>query len=94
MRYEDIADIIFNDPFRGDITIKEYRPIKTFEEVVEIPFEKNTDLDELISRQELEGDFAEDLTYSIIDANKVEMIETDFDLSKFKKIKVPVSNDI
>jgi hypothetical protein len=94
MRYEEINNTVFTDAIRGDITIKENRPLKEFEETVKIPYEQGSDLDEIISRPEFEGDNGEDLTYSLIDANKVQMMETNFDLSKFQEIIIPVSNDI
>jgi len=69
--------------------VKDIRPIPDYNTRLEIELQKGDEIDEIISRDNLEGKGAEDLAYTLVDHNKIAMAESDFDLSKLVKLKIP-----
>ena len=89
MRYQNIDTISFTD-YKGDkFAVKDIRPISIFTTILEIKILDNALLDEIISRKDLFGDGAEDLSYALFDHNIEKITESKFDLSKLKKLKIP-----
>lgn len=90
MRYFDIDTISFETDIGGKFAIKDMReyPSYTTAQIINI---KNFDRpDEIATRQEHFGDDAEADTYKIIDHNIAELFDAKFDLSKLKKLRIPV----
>ncbi len=90
MRYLSIYTVSFTDINGNQFPVKEIREFQTLQVGVTIPIEAGTQLDEFISRQDFYGDDAEDLTFALFDANRVALTENNFDLSKIKKLDVPL----
>ena len=44
----------------------------------------------MASRADVYGDDAEDLSYKIFDANIIEIVERGYDLSKIRKLGIPI----
>ena len=90
MRYNRIPDITFTDINGNSNPVKDIRPIREFESAQDIKLLKGDFLDEIISRKESYGDDQEDLTFAIVDHNIVKIVESGWDLSKLKKISLPI----
>lgn len=89
MRYFDIDTVSFTNKDGKSAPIKEKRPIENNP----IAFEVNTNnqlLDEIASRKDVYGEGYEDHSYKIFDANCVEIIEAGYDLTKVRRMKIPL----
>ena len=90
MRYNTVPDITFKDINGNSFPIKDIRPIREFETALQIDLKKGDFLDEIVSRKENYGDGQEDLTFTVVDHNIVKIVEAGWDLSKLKKINLPI----
>lgn len=90
MRYFAIETISFTDKNGRTVPIKDVRPIPELLINFEIDTKENDTLDEIASRKEIYGDNAEDISYKIFDANIIELFESEFDMSKIRRLKIPV----
>jgi len=70
--------------------IKDVKTLESYERFIEIDLKKNERLDEIASRPEIFGEFAEDMSFLLFEANVEKIVENDFDLNKFKKLRIPV----
>ena len=89
MRYLQVDDIIFTDINGNSYTIKDTRDILQEPIVLEVDKYEDELLDEIAAKKDVYGEFGEQQTYRLFDANIVKIVESNYDLSKVKKIKVP-----
>lgn len=90
MRYIDVDTITFTDINGKSYPVKDIRPISTQTLAFEIDTKENDLLDEIASRREVYGDFGEVHAWRIFDLNIVRLTEVDFDMSKTKRLKIPL----
>lgn len=90
MRYTDVETITFTDSNGNSFPVKNVREISTQTLAFEIDKNENDLLDEVASRREVFGEFGEIQSWRIFDLNIAEFTEVDFDLTKIKRVKIPV----
>lgn len=90
MRYFNIETISFTNKNGVTVPIKDKRPIPNDQISFEVGINTDADLDEVASRSDVFGEDFEDQAYRIFDANIVEIVENNYDLSKIRKLKIPV----
>jgi hypothetical protein len=89
-RYSSIDLVDFTN-FNGDIIqLKDMRIIPDYKTLVNHQYLQKEFFDEIIIRKEYYGDGNENLSYSIIEANKETIVENNFDMSNIKNIIIPV----
>ena len=90
MRYFNIPTVSFNDANGRTVPVKDVRPIG--QEVVDfgITTKEGDLLDEIASREEIFGPGSEDESFRLFDANIVELYEARFDVSKVRRLSIPV----
>lgn len=91
MRYSEADDVSFTDSYGETVNIKAILPVAgratTF---VTVDCESGTSLEEIASRENMYGTGSESLGYKIFDENIISIVEARFDLSKIKKLRVPM----
>lgn len=90
MRYIDVDTVTFTDINGKQYPVKDRRDISTQTQAFEIETKSNDLLDEVASRKEVYGDFGEVHAWRIFDLNIVELTQVDFDMTKIKKLKIPL----
>ena len=70
--------------------IKIMRDIPAYSRFYEIELGEGSMLDEIASRTNVYGEGAEGQSYKLLEANVVAMFENDFDLSRLKRLRIPV----
>lgn len=93
MRYVAIDNIEFTNANGRTFTIKDRRPIPTYTILTEIDKTSDELGDEIAVKNEVYGENSEDLAYRIYEANIIELIESRFDFSKLKRVKIPTVED-
>ncbi len=89
-RYQDVDTVIFTDINGKKYPVKDIRPISSQTQAFEIDIKEGDLLDEVASRKEIYGDFAENQAWRIFDLNIVELAQVNYDMSKIKKLKIPI----
>lgn len=89
-RYIDVDTIVFTDINGNNFEVKDTRPISEQTLSFEIDKRENDLLDEIASRREIYGDFGEIQSWRIFDLNIEKLTEVNFDLTKIKRLKIPV----
>lgn len=90
MRYVGIETISFTNAQGITVPIKDKRPISDDDVNFEIGINTKDDLDEIASRADVFGDDSEDQSYRLFDANIIEIVESGYDLSKVRRLKIPL----
>ncbi len=90
MRFNNVEIITFNNQNGNSFPVRDTKPIQIFEAGLNLKVEKGMELDEVISRSTIFGDDNEDLSWAVVDHNVVKFMEADFDLSRIKKINIPL----
>jgi len=90
LRYLTIDTISFTDKDGNTFPVKDIRPIPSEPVSLAVPVVAETMLDEVASRNGVYGEFGEDQTYRLFDANVTKLLENNFDVSKLAEIKVPL----
>jgi hypothetical protein len=90
LRYFDIETVSFNDKNGRVVPVKDIRPIPEQAENFEIKIKSGDLLDEIASRTNIYGEGSEDQAYKIFDANIIEIFESGFDLSKIRRLRIPL----
>ncbi len=90
MRYLTIDTISFTNKDGNTFPVKDIRPIPEEPVSLSIPVVDETMLDEVASRSDVYGEFGEDQTYRLFDANVTKLLENNFDVSKLAEIKIPL----
>lgn len=90
MNFDRVEILSFNDERGVQFPVRDIKPIDEYETgiIVEIP--RGSFVDEVISRQQYYGNGTEDLSYQIVEHNKVKFAEANFDMSKIRKIDIPI----
>lgn len=91
-RYIAVDTVIFTDTNGIPHSVKDRRDISTQTLSHEIDVKEGDLLDEIASRREVFGDFGENQAWRIFDLNIAELYQVDFDLSKIKRLKIPLRN--
>ena len=89
-RFIDVDTIIFTNSDGNSYSVKDTREISTQTLNFEIEKNENDLLDEIASRPEVYGNFGEIQSYRIFDLNIIKLTEANFDISKVKRIKIPL----
>ncbi len=90
MRYLGIDTISFTNKHGKTLPDKDIRPIPSEPVSLALPVIEETMLDEVASRSEIYGEFGEDQTYRLFDANVTKLLENNFDVSKLAEVKIPL----
>ena len=90
MRYIDVDTVTFTDINGKSYPVKDRRDISTQTLAFEIDVKEGDLLDEVASRREVYGDFGEVHAWRIFDLNIVRLTEVGFDMSKIKRLKIPL----
>lgn len=88
-RYLEIDTIVFNDPVRGPVQIKDRRPIPEEPIAFEIDLKNRDMLDEIATRNYVFGKGGETQVYRLFDANVREIVDANFSLDNMKRLKIP-----
>ena len=88
-RYLPIDTIVFDDPLRGEVEIKDRRDIPTEEIAFEIDLKRGDLLDEISTRRTVFGPGGETQVYRIFDANTREIFAAGLSLDNIKRLKIP-----
>ena len=90
MRYFAIDTISFNDKNGRVVPVKDIRPIPTYQINFELDTKESDVLDEISSRGNVYGENGEVSGYKIFDANIVELFDAEFDISKVRRLRIPI----
>lgn len=88
-RYLSIDTVVFDDPLRGEVEIKDRRPIPSEEIAFEIDIKQGDLLDEIATRPSVFGSGGETQIYRIFDANTREIFAAGLNLDNIKRLKIP-----
>jgi hypothetical protein len=91
MRYMNVENINFTTVDNKIVVIKGKRPIPDYNIVTTIQKDEKELLDEIATKEEIYGEGNESLSYLLFEANQKEIVEVDFDLTKIKYLKIPVT---
>lgn len=89
MRYELVDDIVFTDINGNETTIKDMREYEDQIIIASFNILDSRFIDEIATRQEFYGEASEFEAYKIVDQNIIKLFESDFDLTKLKKLDIP-----
>lgn len=90
MRFLDVDTVTFTDINGKQYPVKDRREISTQVQAFEIETKSNDLLDEVASRKEVYGDNGEVHAWRIFDLNIAELTQVDFNMTKIKKLKIPL----
>lgn len=89
-RYINVETVSFTDHNNRTVPVKVRRDIPDEQQVLEIDIKSGELLDEVANRPGVYGEYGEIQTYRIFDKNIVRLTEANFDLSKIKRLKIPL----
>lgn len=90
MRYINIGTVSFTNKNGITVPVKEIRPIPEEPILFELKISNDAELDEIASRSDVYGEDFEDQAFRIFDANIVAIVENGYDLSKIRKLGIPL----
>lgn len=91
MRYFQSDTVAFTDAAGRTANLKEILPmIGRASASTEVECRPDTALDEIATRDEAYGEGAEASSYRIFEENAVEIIEARVDMSRIKKLRIPL----
>jgi hypothetical protein len=90
MKYQTADIIQFEYQIDKYVPIRETVAIGTYPQTMKINLKQGDILDEISSRTDVYGDNAENQSYLIFEANVIAIVDSKFDLSKIKSLKVPI----
>ena len=88
-RYLDVDTVVFDDPVRGSVQIKDIRPIPEEETGFDIELKNGDLLDEIATRKSVFGMGGETQVYRLFDLNVREIIDAGFNLDNMQRLKIP-----
>jgi hypothetical protein len=88
MRYIEIDNIEFETAAGDIVLVKDIREIPDYNILVNYKYQ-GEDLDELISKVQYYGDGAESETYTMVEANKIILDESDYKLADIRQLIIP-----
>lgn len=89
-RYRDVDTVVFTDSNGFSHQVKDVRPISDQTLALEIDKKEDDLLDEIASRDMTFGEFGEIQSWRIFDLNIVKLTESNFDMTKIRRLKIPV----
>ena len=92
-RYNSVDTITFEDKDGNAFAVKDIRPIPGYETLSIEKWNNEMMIDEFLSKPQLYGDEAEDLSYTVVDHNAEKIIENNFDFTKIKQLRIPLINE-
>lgn len=90
MRFSGIDTVSFTNIDGKSYPVKAFREIPAYTMAMQVDCDAGTFLDEVASRSDVWGKGAEGLAYKIFEANMLEIVGRGFDLSKLKKLTIPI----
>jgi len=90
MRNISTEIIVFTNAAGQVLPVREMVEIPEYLTAVKLKNQKGFMPDEIITRQDVAGPKAEFQTYQIIEANIVEIVDSDFDFERLDVIRIPV----
>ena len=90
MRYINIENVSFTRLDGNSYQIKDFRPYPAYTKQMTLQINSNDAIDEIITRKDFLGNNSESESYRIVDFNIVKLYEAKFDLSKIRKLDIPV----
>jgi len=93
-RYNLIDTITYNDKNGTEYPVKDVRPIPSYINGREVPLPAESKIDGLITREDNFGPDTEEYTYAVTDYNIEKLAEHNFDLSRLKRIRIPVLEEV
>lgn len=88
-RYLPIDTVVFEDPLRGEVEIKDRRSIPSEEIAFEVDLKQGDLLDEIATRRTVYGSGGETQVFRIFDANTREIFAAGLNLDNIKRLKIP-----
>jgi hypothetical protein len=88
MRYQNVETVVFTNINGISFSVKDMRdiPIQNIKKTIDYG---GGPLDEIVSRQDVFGEYSEDQSYRIFEANLVSIFDAKFDMKKVKRLKIP-----
>ena len=90
MRYITVENISFKDKTGKSFEIKDMREYPDYVLLGSIKVNTDDKIDEIVSREEIYGDNSEDLSFKVVDFNRIKLFEENFDLNKIDSINIPL----
>lgn len=90
MRYQQVDTISFEDIYGSCYAVKGLRELPSYSTLDTYTVQKGDRLDEIISRPTYYGDDTEGETYKLFEHNVEELFESQFNVSKLTKLRIPV----
>jgi hypothetical protein len=90
MRYETVDTIPFTDINGKTYSIKDMREYEKTDSASILNLKGEKYIDEVTSRKEIFGDGSEFESYKIVDHNITSLFDRNFDLTKLKKLEIPI----
>lgn len=88
-RYIAVDTIVFVDPYRGSVNIKDRRDIPSEDVAFSIDIKNGDMIDEIATRPQVFGTGGETQVYRLFDANMREIVAAGFSLENIQRLKVP-----
>ena len=89
MRYFNQPTVVFADKDGIGFEIKETRQLEKLNTMLNLKINEGDDLDEIATRQNIFGEDAEILSYKIFDHNAVAIVDSNYDITRIKTLKIP-----
>ena len=89
-RYINVDTYTFVDQSGNSYTLKERREIPDQTIAYTINIHEGDQIDEIATRRDVYGVGSEGDSHKIFDANLVDIVESKFDLSKLRTLKIPI----
>jgi hypothetical protein len=89
VKWQEVADIAFLDASGISYNVKDIKPINIYSNSINVNIDNNVFIDELISRQSVYGEGAENLLQDVVEANIINIVESEFDMTKVKSLMIP-----
>lgn len=93
MRFDNVDIISFNDEGGNIFPVRDIKEIEEYQSGMDLDLVEGSDMDEIVSRPDVYGDDAEDLSYQAIEHNIVAIADARFDLDNLKKINIPIVSE-
>ena len=94
MRNLTVSTITFTDKNGVQYPVKDMREYAEQETGTIINLRDGDYIDEIASRRDVYRTGSEDLSYQIIEANRIKIVDSDWDLSRLKQLIIPVINKL
>lgn len=90
MRYFSVETVSFTSADGVEYAVKELREYPTYTTPFSVPKSSDTTFDDLATQEQVFDRNMEGESYRLWEANRVEIADANFDLSRVRFVKVPV----